>query len=142
MLWIVPLILKVRDIIFFSQAKHIMAHLAGFFERSRPPRKIPRNAPLYVLPQTKKNLKDFQNQWYIGIFTSLREIKIERETERGREREREKGREREGREGERERGRVKARESEKGKEKGERERGKGKGKREREREQKSRRFYF
>jgi hypothetical protein len=23
-------------------------------KRSRPPRKIPRNAPLYVLPQTKK----------------------------------------------------------------------------------------
>jgi hypothetical protein len=28
----VPLILKVRDIIFFSRAKHIMGHFAGFFQ--------------------------------------------------------------------------------------------------------------
>jgi hypothetical protein len=28
----VPLILKVRDIIFLSGAKHIMGHFAGFFE--------------------------------------------------------------------------------------------------------------
>ncbi len=28
----VPLILKVRDIIFFSRAKHIMVRFAGFFE--------------------------------------------------------------------------------------------------------------
>jgi hypothetical protein len=28
----VPLILKVWDIIFFSRAKHIMGHFAGFFE--------------------------------------------------------------------------------------------------------------
>ncbi len=28
----VPLILKVWDIIFFSQAKHISGHFAGFFE--------------------------------------------------------------------------------------------------------------
>jgi hypothetical protein len=28
----VPLILKVRDIISFSWAKHIMGHFAGFFE--------------------------------------------------------------------------------------------------------------
>ncbi len=28
----VPLILEVRDIIFFSQAKHVMGHFAGFFK--------------------------------------------------------------------------------------------------------------
>jgi hypothetical protein len=28
----VPLILKVRDIIFFSRAKHIKGNFAGFFE--------------------------------------------------------------------------------------------------------------
>ncbi len=27
-----PLILKVRDIIFFSRVKHIMGHFPGFFE--------------------------------------------------------------------------------------------------------------
>jgi hypothetical protein len=31
----VPLILKVRDIIFFSWAKHIMGHFAGFFKRAK-----------------------------------------------------------------------------------------------------------
>jgi hypothetical protein len=30
----VPLILKVWDIIFFSRAKHIMGHFAGFFEEA------------------------------------------------------------------------------------------------------------
>ncbi len=31
----VPLILKVRDIIFFSRAKHIMGHFTGFFEGAK-----------------------------------------------------------------------------------------------------------
>ncbi len=30
----VPLILKVREIIVFSRAKHIMGHFEGFFERT------------------------------------------------------------------------------------------------------------
>jgi hypothetical protein len=79
-------------------------------KRSRPPPKFPRNAPLYVLPQTKKNLQDSQNQRYIGIFMSPEEREREREQEREsdrerggeRERERERGKERE-RERERER---------------------------------------
>jgi hypothetical protein len=48
----VPLILKVRDMIFFLQAK------------------TPRNAPLYVLPQTKKNIsRAFQPEvhWYFYV---------------------------------------------------------------------------
>jgi G:T/U-mismatch repair DNA glycosylase len=46
-------------------------------------RKISINAPLYVFPQTKKNLQGFQNQRYIGYF-----YVPEREKERERERER------------------------------------------------------
>jgi hypothetical protein len=41
---------------FFSWAKHLMGFLKEFFKgikKSRSPRKIPRNAPLYVLPETK-----------------------------------------------------------------------------------------
>jgi hypothetical protein len=60
---------------------------------SWPPRKIPNYAPFFVLPQTKKNNLNVQNQRYIGIFMSLRET--ERESERERERERESERERE-----------------------------------------------
>ncbi len=70
--------------------------------------KIPINAPLYVLPQTKKNLQGFQNQRYIGYF-----YVPEREKERERER---------GSVSDRERARVRARKR----------KGKGKGKRERE----------
>ncbi len=33
---------------------------------SRPPRKTPRNVPLYVLPAKKNNIPDFQNQRYIN----------------------------------------------------------------------------
>jgi hypothetical protein len=37
--------MKVQEII-FGGAKYIMGHFEGFFERSRPHRKIPRNASL------------------------------------------------------------------------------------------------
>ena len=89
-----PLILKMRDIIFFLRANYIMGHFKGYFEgaktfltpklsraqrgtilgskKSRPPRNIPRNGPLCSLPKTKKNnIPNFQNQWCIGIFMSL-----------------------------------------------------------------------
>jgi hypothetical protein len=76
-------------------------------ERSRPPKKIPRNAPIYFFPQ-KKNLQDFQNQKYIGIFMA----QIERETERERKREREREGERKSdQEQEREREREREREN-------------------------------
>jgi hypothetical protein len=89
----------------FSRAKHIMGQITKFalryakvnlgVKKVSAPLKIPRNAPSYVLPQTKKNLQDFQDQRYIGIFTSLRERKREREIERKRERERNREREKE-----------------------------------------------
>jgi hypothetical protein len=89
-----PLILKMRDIIFFLQANYIMGHFKGYFEgaktfltpklsraqrgtileskKSRPPRNIPRNGPLCSLPKTQKNnIPNFQNQRCIGIFMSL-----------------------------------------------------------------------
>jgi hypothetical protein len=60
-----------------------MGHFEGFFKgaetgskRSRPPRKIPRNAP------DKNNITHFQR--YTGIFMS--QYIQERETEGGRER--------------------------------------------------------
>ncbi len=120
----VPLILKVRDIIFFSRVKHIMGHFAGSFEgvktfltpklswawrravlgskKSRPPQKIPRNAPLYVLPQTKKLLsRTFKIRgtvhWYFSVPKRERESEQERERARarvGKERVRERERER------------------------------------------------
>jgi hypothetical protein len=66
-------------------------------KRSRPLRKTPRNAPFYVLPQTKKiNLQDLQNQRYIGIFMSQREIGRESEIERERARVRARSRARAG----------------------------------------------
>ncbi len=71
-----PLILKMRDIIFFLRANYIKGHFKGYFEgakifltpklsraqrgailrskKSRPPRNIPRNGPLCSLPKTKK----------------------------------------------------------------------------------------
>jgi hypothetical protein len=71
-----PLILKMRDIIFFLQANYIMGHFKGYFEgaktfltpklsraqrgailgskKSRPSRNIPRNGPLCNLPKNKK----------------------------------------------------------------------------------------
>jgi hypothetical protein len=70
-----PLILKMRDFIFFWQANYIMGHFKGYFEgaktfltpklsraqrvailgseKLRPPRNIPRNGPLCSLPKTK-----------------------------------------------------------------------------------------
>jgi hypothetical protein len=68
-----PLILKVQEILFL-RAKHIMEPFSRDFfgvKKSRTPRKIPGNSPLYVLPQTKNNLQDFQNQRYISQFVSL-----------------------------------------------------------------------
>jgi hypothetical protein len=68
---------------FFSWAKHLRGHFWDFF-------KIPSNAPLYVLPQTKKNPLHFQNQRYIGFVCPCeRKRKREPEPERGRERARE-----------------------------------------------------
>jgi hypothetical protein len=71
-----PLILKMRDIIFFLQGNYIMGHFKGYLEgtktfltpklsraqrgtikgskKSRPPRNIPRNGPLCSFPKTKK----------------------------------------------------------------------------------------
>ncbi len=52
-----PLILKMREIIFFLRANYKMGHFKGYFEgskKSRPPRNIPRNGPLCSLPKTKK----------------------------------------------------------------------------------------
>jgi hypothetical protein len=46
----VPLILKMRDFMFFKREKHIISHFEGFFEgaetfeeKLRPPQKTPRN---------------------------------------------------------------------------------------------------
>jgi hypothetical protein len=58
-----------------------MRHFEGFFEgakRSRPPKKIPRNAPLCFLPQTKKldhTLSESEVHWYfyVPIYTRKRE---------------------------------------------------------------------
>jgi hypothetical protein len=55
----VPLIFIVRDIIFFFRGQNIYGAglCSGQFmgpKRSRPPQKTLRNAPLYVLTQTKK----------------------------------------------------------------------------------------
>jgi hypothetical protein len=59
----VPLILKVRDINFFFAGKTYNGEFHRVFEgaetileskRSQSPPKTPRNAPLHVLPQTKK----------------------------------------------------------------------------------------
>ncbi len=125
----VPLILKVRDIIFFSRVKRIMGHFAGHFagsfggvetfltpklswawrravlgsKKSRPPQKIPRNYPLYVLPQTKKLIsRTFKIRGTLVFFCPkereskrARKRDREREWERERERERERVRERE-----------------------------------------------
>jgi hypothetical protein len=102
-----------------------MGHFGGFFEeaetflipivlsvakgnfwvkRSRPPRKIPRNAPLYVLTQTKKyspGLSKSEVHWYFYV--------LERERGRGGERERESKSESEkGKGKKRERTRVRA----------------------------------
>ncbi len=89
-----PMILKMRDIIFFLRANYIMGHFKGYFEgaktfltpklsraqrgailgskKSRPPRNIPRNGPLCSLPKTKKIISHiFKNQRCIGIFMSL-----------------------------------------------------------------------
>ncbi len=96
-----PLILKARVIIFFSQAKHIMRHFAGAIlgsKRSGPPRKTPRNTPLYVLPQTKilfPGLAKSEVHWY--FYVPKREREREGGREREREREGERGRERGGR---------------------------------------------
>ncbi len=88
-----PLILKMRDIIFFLRANYIMGHLKGYFEgaktfltpklsraqrgaiqgskKSRPPQNIPRNGPLCSLPKTKKNnIPNFQKSavhWYFYV---------------------------------------------------------------------------
>jgi hypothetical protein len=71
----VPLILKVRDVFFLSGSK-----------RLRPPRKTPRNAPLYVLPQTTKIIsRTFKIR---GTLVFLCPNERERERERVRERER------------------------------------------------------
>ena len=93
-----PLILKMRDIIFFLRANYIMGHFKGYFEgaktflipklsraqrgtilgskKSRPPRNIPRNGPLCSLPKTKKNnIPNFQKSavhWYFYVPTELR----------------------------------------------------------------------
>ena len=93
-----PLILKMRDIIFFLRANYIMGHFKGYFEgaktfltpklsraqqgailgskKSRPPRNIPRNGPLCSLPKTKKNnIQNFQKSavhWYFYVPTELR----------------------------------------------------------------------
>ncbi len=83
-----------RDIIFFLRANYIIGHFKGYFEgaktfltpklsraqrgailgskKSRPPRNIPRNGPLFSLPKTKKIISQiFKNQRCIGIFMSL-----------------------------------------------------------------------
>ncbi len=93
-----PLILKMRDIIFFLRANYIMVHFKGYFEgaktslipklslaqrgtilgskKSRPPQNIPRNGPLCRLPKTKKNnIPNFQESavhWYFYVPTELR----------------------------------------------------------------------
>ncbi len=81
---------EVLEIIFLSGAKHIGWHFLRFFEgvltfltpklpiamlrtskgskRSRPTRKTLRNARLYVLPEKKNNIPDFQNQQYINSY--------------------------------------------------------------------------
>jgi hypothetical protein len=88
-----PLILKMRDIIFFLRENYIMGHFKGYFEgaktfltpklsraqrgtilgskKSRPPRNIPRNGPLCSLPETKtNNVPNFQKSavhWYFYV---------------------------------------------------------------------------
>jgi hypothetical protein len=121
----VPLILKVRDIFF-----------RDLFDLLTPSKKILRNAPLYVLPQTKKIIPlHFQNKRYIGIFMSLR--KRDKERERG-------GRERERREKERKRKLEREREKDQERDRDqERERERVKEKmNEKEGERKCRRLYF
>ncbi len=52
----VPLILKVRQVIFVMRAKQIIGHYEGFFregKKSRPPRKTSRKDQISVLPAYK-----------------------------------------------------------------------------------------
>jgi hypothetical protein len=101
--------------------------------KGQGPLEKPQEMPHYMFcPRQKNNFQDFQNQGYIGIFMSQREIdrwrekerepeqepeqereqEREREQEQEREQEREREREREEMESERERDRKRDRESE------------------------------
>ncbi len=68
-------------------------------KRSRPPRKIPRNAPLYVLPQTKKiypGLSKSDVHWFFYVLREReREGERERESKGESKKQKEKGKERE-----------------------------------------------
>jgi hypothetical protein len=120
----VPLILKVREIIFFFAGKTYNGAFRGIFrggrdlydpeivlsiakgnfgsKGSRPPRKIPRNASLYVCPGQKKSHTLRIRSTLVFLCPKERERVRVREKERGeRGRERERGRKRESeREGE------------------------------------------
>ncbi len=97
-----PLILKVREIIFFAGK---MGPFERFFEgaetflcqKGQGPLEKSQEMPNYVFcPRPKNNITHFQNQMYIGIFMSLYMYIRDREGERGgREIERERERNRE-----------------------------------------------
>jgi hypothetical protein len=85
-----PLILKMREIIFFLRANYIMGYFEGAktfltpklsraqrgailgSKKLRPPQNIPRNGPLCSCPKQKRIISQiFKNQRCIGIFMSL-----------------------------------------------------------------------
>jgi hypothetical protein len=76
----VPLILKMREIIFFLWANYFMGHFEGYFEGAKTfltlyivpkPLKISREmAHKLICPKTKNNISNFQIQRYIGNFIS------------------------------------------------------------------------
>jgi hypothetical protein len=84
----------VWEIIFFLRAKHITRCFEGFLEGLRsgqfegqkgqgPPRKFQRNAPLYVLPQTKNVIPcTFRISQRVRATVRERERERERETEK------------------------------------------------------------
>jgi hypothetical protein len=95
-------------LIFFA-GKHIIGHFEGFFEgaetyaqdnlggqKDQGPLEKSQEMPHYIFcPRQKNNPLHFQNQWYIGIFMSLRARKREWERDRARARAREQEQERE-----------------------------------------------
>ncbi len=56
-----PLILKMRDIIFFLRANYIMGHFKGYFEGDKT----------FLTPKLSRAQQIFKNQRCIGIFMSL-----------------------------------------------------------------------
>jgi hypothetical protein len=71
----VPLILKVRDKNFFSQAKHIMGHFAGFFEGVKKVENLKKCPIICFAPDKKKfpGLSKSGVHWYFYVLERERE---------------------------------------------------------------------